>query len=270
MITDGTKVYGNTARADNAVAGTSAHVSDEFLFFNIDSNIKKTGFDNHVIMVGMDEYTLVNGGDSNVETKNTSRGYYNYQESKLTKEDCVDSKDVYLDPAKKTELYVWLTDENGNGHGEKLTEANGLCTTLKDAYEAAKKDGASGKVYICSTMTLTEEDNPYLADTNVTYMRYKTFQSGYMFSVKGGESVTFNGAHVDGCGIETDSAMVECGLNATLTIAGETILENANNVDKSGGAVAVHGNSYNGSNHATFYMTGGTIRNNRALSLIHI
>ena len=113
-------------------------------------------------------------------------------------------------------------------------------------------------------MTLTEEDNPYLADTNVTYMRYKTFQSGYMFSVKGGESVTFNGAHVDGCGIETDSAMVECGLNATLTIAGETILENANNVDKSGGAVAVHGNSYNGSNHATFYMTGGTIRNNRA------
>ncbi len=264
VITDGTKVYGNTARDDNAVAGTSAHVSDEFLFFNMDSNIKKTGFDNHVIMVGMDEYTLVNGGDSNVETKNTSRGYYNYQESKLTKEDCVDSKDVYLDPAKKTELYVWLTDENGNGHGEKLTEANGLCTTLKDAYEAAKKDGASGKVYICSTVTLTKEDDPYLADTNVTYMRYKTFQSGHMLSVKGGESVTFNGAHVDGCGIETDSAMVECGLNATLTIAGETILENANNVDKSGGAVAVHGNSYNGSNHATFYMTGGTIRNNRA------
>ncbi len=264
VITDGTKVYGNTARADNAVAGTSAHVSDDFLFFNIDSNIKKTGFDNHVVMVGMDEYTLVNGGDSNVETKNTSRGYYNYQESKLTKEDCVDSKDVYLDPAKKAELYVWLTDENGNGHGEKLTEANGLCTTLKDAYEAAKKDGASGKVYICSTMTLTEEDNPYLADTNVTYMRYKTFQSGHMFSVKGGESVTFNGSHVDGCGIETDSAMVECGLNATLTIAGETVLENANNVDSSGGAVKVHGNSYNGSNHATFYMTGGTIRNNRA------
>ena len=251
VITDETKVYGNCAKDDNAIAGTSAHVSDEFLFFNRDSDCKKTGFDNHVVTVGMDEYTLVNGGDSNVETKDTSRGYYNYQESNLTKDDCINNGDVYLDPEKKAELYIWLTDENGKEHGEKLTEDNGLCTNLKDAYEAAMKEGASGKVYICSTVVLTQEDNRYLENANITYMRYKTFQSGYMFSVKGGESVTFNGAHVDGCGIETDSAMIECGLNSTLTIAGETILENANNINKQGGAVKVHGNSYNRSEEHT-------------------
>ncbi len=264
-ITEETKVYDNTAADDNTVAGTSAHVSDEFLFFTKDSNVNKNGFADHEVVIGGTGYLLVDGGDSLVETGSTSKGYHNYQESKIQQDECIGNGDVYLDPAEKTELYVWITDENGKQHGEKLTKENGLCVTLEDAYKAATQEGSSGLIYVCSQVTISAEDNQYFNDPSITYTRYKTNQSDYLFSIRSGETVTFAGAHIDGAKVDSGKAMVEVGPNSTLVIEDGTILENGNNTNKSGGggAVYVHGLNYT-IEPAILKMTGGTIRNNSA------
>lgn len=267
-ITDATKVYGNTAKDDNAVAGTTAHVSDEFLFFAKDSNAKKTGFEEHEVVVSGTGYKFIDGGDSLVETGTTSKGYYNYQESKIQKEECIDEGDVYLDPAEKAELYVWITDENGKEHGERLTKENGLCVTLKDAYEAATREGSSGLIYVCSQVTIGAEDDLYFGATeapHVIYTRYKANQGDYMFSVRSGETVDFAGAHIDGAKVDSGKAMVEVGPRSTLIIEDGTILENGKNTAPKGcgGAVYVHGLNYT-IEPGILKMTGGTIRNNSA------
>ena len=197
-------------------------------------------------MIGGTGYLLVDGGDSLVETGSTSKGYHNYQESKIQQDECIGNGDVYLDPAEKTELYVWITDENGKQHGEKLTKENGLCVTLEDAYKAATQEGSSGLIYVCSQVTISAEDNTYFNDPSITYTRYKTNQSDYLFSIRSGETVTFAGAHIDGAKVDSGKAMVEVGPRCTLIIEDSTLLENGKNTNAKGGggAIYVHGLNY--------------------------
>ncbi len=289
-ITEETKVYENAAVGDREISGTSTHVSDEFLFFTVGGNVERIGFGSneapHTVMVGNVEYKLLDHtsleGEATPLNLPKAIGYHIDQEAKIQKEECIDKGDVYLDPEEGAELYVW---DDRTGRGEKLTTENGLCTTLKQAYEAAKDPNATGVIYVCSPVSIGGSDDPYLGDQAIQYKRYKT-HTGYMFMVSPGETATLNGAQVDGGGFAVQNAMIKCGPGSVLKITGNTDLKNANNIgiENPGGAVdilfgalemdagTIQGNYAEGGgggicvrgSGAKAVITGGTISENKA------
>ena len=255
-------VYENIASGDTSIVGTDAHISDEFLF-NQDSKITKVGLDldatsliagatKHAVTVNKTNYVLVDGGQS--FCGKSAKGYYNYQEIKLDKDDCISADTIILDPDQKSKHYVWVEASDGiDAHAESLTSSNGLCTTLGDAYQAAK-DKKVSTITVCSPVTVTEADEQYL-NSDITLVRCADNHEGPLLEING--SVNMTESHINGDSVISDSALVSVsgGATVTLNISGSTVIENGNNeLGGHGGGIVI--------NQGILNMTGGSIINN--------
>ncbi len=189
----------------------------------------------------LEQNTVTDSGSKYVLKKYTKKGgsknyfyYYNTVE---------EPERIYLDPA-------------GANHSHK-TGAH-IETTLEGAVNYAKNTSAKD-IYICSTVSVSPEDEEYLnTEEEITFTRCDQNRN-YLFQVENGKAVTFTKTRINGALVDADCALVLVPGGTTLNIEGDTVIEAGKNVntDKQfgGGGLRVSG---------TLNMSGGTIQKNQS------
>jgi LPXTG-motif cell wall-anchored protein len=147
---------------------------------------------------------------------------------------------VYLQPSEKA-------------HQHHLGDMDDSAETLKEAYQLAKLSG-DGRIYICSAYTITDEDQDYLNDSEITFVRCPENTSDYLMKVETGQ-VEMSQTEIDGDHVNSRVSLIYVGAGAELTISGSTWIRNGV-TDHNGGAILVDG--------GTLYMTGGVLSENQA------
>ena len=135
-------------------------------------------------------------------------------------------------------------------YGETHSDSNAIAaSTLEEAVAAAKS--GTKVVYVCKTVTLTEEAAGLLNESGVTFARCETHPDAALFVVSG--TVTLDGAKIDGRMVESTSPLINGKNGANLTITGDTEIKNGNSSGDGGGIHIEYG---------SLTMTGGTITGN--------
>jgi hypothetical protein len=143
-------------------------------------------------------------------------------------------------------------------------------TTLEKAYNLAVEKGIK-EIYICSAVYITEDNNKYINNPDITFVRCEQNTTDYLMDVINGNSVVMDGTHIDGQEIPSTCSLIYVSKGSELTITGDTVIKNGvtkgnsnsdtntnTSANGNGGAILV----YDG----TLRMTGGTITENTVIN----
>lgn len=216
-------VYKNKTQNENIIK--NGKCAEIYLYYKKGVNL--VGFEGNTVTDTDVEYTLA------MYSSGSDRYYYN---------DVVEPERIYLDP-------LGTHTHDGN---------NFVASTLEEAVAHAREKKAE-KIYICSSVSLTAEDEANLnTDEAITFFRCSENRN-YVFQINSGNEVTFEKTRINGDLVEADYALVLVTSGATLNIKGDTVIEAGNNINKGkdggGGGVRVSG---------TLNMSGGAIQGNQA------
>lgn len=255
------KVYANIATdAQNKIDGTSKNKTDELLI-NYGSKVtyqtsktKAVGFGDREITIGSTGYKFVEDKGIKGTGIVNATGYYCYEESKISKDDCIDA--VVLDPRGNSEHYVWNEAEN---KAEVAVEGTGLYTSLGEAIEAAKNT-ENKTIIVCSETEVRNED---INGQGVEVKRCEQHHDFTALHLVG--RVAISDVTIDGCELDAGSSpLIKADNGANLTINEGTIIKNARRSTPSGdfgGGAALEIAWGNGSSKLT--INGGAFDNNR-------